>query len=152
MWDRLRWDAGETSVGCDCPIPRSLPEGRKRRRDFPVFAVHIPPLSLRPPRATGPCCRAAAPRRWPRNRHRDSPQPCSLSRPLELGRSWEGGFLPLALTCRDTLAEIILEIVLKRKEGGKERQESERERRGEHSASLLGSAASRRVKWRQIMP
>lgn len=52
----------------------------------------------------------------------------------------------------DTLAETTVEIIFKRKEGRKARQGSERERRGERSASPLGSAASRRVKWRQIMP
>lgn len=112
------------------------------------------------PHATGPTCQAAAPRRGLRSYRRDLPQSCFISRPPEpheaVGHSWEGDifFPPLfAFVCRDPFAKIILEMLLKKKEGEKKKgQESKREWRGEHSASLLSSAASRRVKWRQIMP
>lgn len=33
-------------VGCAWPIPRSLPERKKRCRDFPASALQIPPRSL----------------------------------------------------------------------------------------------------------
>lgn len=53
----------------------------------------------------------------------------------------------------DPLAKIILEILLKKNQkGNKKGKKASESGRGEHSASLLGSAASRRVKWRQIMP
>lgn len=81
------------------------------------------------PHASGPTCRAAAPQRGLRSYRRDLPQSCFISRPPEpheaVGHSWEGDifFPPLfAFVCRDPFAKIILEMLLKKKEGGKEKR------------------------------